>query len=78
MLAIADDNLISATAAYAKDRAALEELLSVTLDRYGIGLEATASGTLAQAPVVPNLTAPTPPPAPKPLDTPPPLKLPPR
>jgi outer membrane protein len=78
LLAVADDNLISATAAYAKDRAALEELLSVTLDRYGIALEPSALGTIVQAPVVPNLTAPTPPPDPKPLDTPPPLKLPPR
>jgi outer membrane protein TolC len=66
-LAVADDNLISATAAYAKDRAALEQLLSVTLERYGISLKASASGTVAQAPTIPNLTAPAPPPEPKPL-----------
>jgi outer membrane protein TolC len=66
-LAIAEDNLISATAAYAKDRAALEQLLSITLERYGINLQASASGTVAQTPTIPNLTAPTPSPEPKPL-----------
>lgn len=66
-LAIAENNLISSTAAYAKDRAALEQLLSITLDRYGISLKAAASGTLGQAPVIPDLTAPAPPPPPKPL-----------
>jgi outer membrane protein len=66
-LAIAENNLISSTAAYAKDRAALEQLLSITLDRYGISLKAAASGTIGQAPVIPNLTAPAPPPSPKPL-----------
>jgi outer membrane protein len=67
ILAIADDNLISATGAYAKDRAALEQLLSVTLDRYGISIAASAAGTVAQAPVIPNLTTPSQPPDPKPL-----------
>ena len=66
-MAIAENNLISSTAAYAKDRAALEQLLSITLDRYGISLKAAASGTIEQAPVIPNLTAPAPPPSPKPL-----------
>jgi outer membrane protein TolC len=66
-LAIAENNLISSTAAYAKDRAALEQLLSITLDRYGISLKAVASGALEHTPVIPNLTAPTPPPPPKPL-----------
>ena len=37
-LAGADNNLISATAAYAKDRSALGQLLSNTLDRYGISI----------------------------------------
>jgi outer membrane protein len=74
-LAVADDNLISSTAAYAKDRAALEELLSVTLDRYGISLEASAAGTVPQPPVIPNLTAPKPPPEPKPLAPERPLQL---
>jgi hypothetical protein len=64
---MADDNLISAKGAYAKDRAALEDLLSITLDRYGISIESAASGAVAQAPVIPDLTAPSPPPPPKPL-----------
>ncbi len=66
-LAIAENNLISSTAAYAKDRAALEQLLSITLDRYGISLQTAASGTIGPAPVIPNLAAPAPPPPPKPL-----------
>jgi len=72
-LATADNNLISATAAYAKDRASLEQLLSTTLDRYGISIEAAASGNVTQAPVIPGLTAPKAPEAPKPISgTPPP------
>jgi len=66
-LAVADDTLISSKAAYAKDRSALEELLSITLDRYGISIESAASGTIKQAPVIPDLSAPAPPPPPKPL-----------
>jgi outer membrane protein TolC len=72
-LATADNNLISATAAYAKDRASLEQLLSTTLDRYGISIEAAATGNVTQAPVIPGLTAPKAPEAPKPISgTPPP------
>jgi outer membrane protein TolC len=72
-LAAADNNLISATAAYAKDRSALGQLLSNTLERYGISIEAAATGTIGQAPVVPGLTAPTAPAPPKPIsNTPPP------
>jgi outer membrane protein TolC len=67
LLAAADSNLIAATAAYAKDRSALGELLSNTLDRYGISIQAAATGTLSQTPVVPGLTAPTAPAAPKPI-----------
>jgi len=66
-LAVADDNLISSSAAYAKDRAALEQLLSITIDRYKIDLKSTAMDTLPQTPVVPNLTTPQPPAEPKPL-----------
>ncbi len=66
-LATAENSLISATAAYAKDRAALEQLLSNTLDRYNISIEAAARGTVTQPPVIPGLTAPTNPSAPKPL-----------
>ncbi len=66
-LATGENNLISATAAYAKDRSALLSLLSNTLDRYGISLTDAASGTVTQAPNIPGLTAPKPPAAPKPL-----------
>jgi outer membrane protein len=73
-LATGENNLISATAAYAKDRSALLQLLSNTLDRYGIALVDAASGTVTQPPVIPGLTAPKPPEPPKPLtSTPPPL-----
>ncbi len=75
MLAIAENTLISATAAYAKDRAALLQLLSNTLDKYGITLEGAATGVIDQAPVVPGLTAPKAPEAPKPISaTPPPAQ----
>jgi len=70
-LATGENNLLSATAAYAKDRAALEQLLSTTLDHYGISIESAATGNITQAPVIPGLTAPTPPAPPKPIsDTP--------
>jgi outer membrane protein TolC len=66
-LATGENNLLSATAAYAKDRAALEQLLSTTLDHYGISIESAATGNITQAPVIPGLTAPTPPAPPKPI-----------
>jgi outer membrane protein TolC len=66
-LATADNNLIAATAAYANDRAALWQLLSDTLDRYGINIVSAATGTIGQTPVIPGLTAPKPPEAPKPI-----------
>lgn len=73
-LATAEDNLISATAAYARDRVALQQILSNTLDRYGISIEDAATGVVTKQPVVPGLTAPQPPAPPKPLTaTPPPL-----
>jgi outer membrane protein TolC len=65
-LAISENTRISATAAYAKDRAALLQLLANTLDRYGISLEGSAKG-VGQTPVIPGLTAPKAPEAPKPL-----------
>jgi outer membrane protein len=71
-LAIADNTLISATAAYAKDRAALLQLLSNTLDRYNINITDAASGNVTQAPVIPGLTAPKPEAAPKPISSTPP------
>lgn len=74
-LATAENTLISSTGAYAKDRAALLQLLSSTLDRYGISIEAAASGTIAMAPIIPGLTAPKAPETPKPLNaTPPPVQ----
>ncbi len=67
LLANSENTLISDTAAYARDRAALLQLLSNTLDRYGISIEGAATGAVTQAPVIPGLTAPTAPPAPKPI-----------
>jgi outer membrane protein TolC len=66
-LAVADNNLISATAAFAEARVGLWQLLSTTLDRYGISIESAAQGVTAQPPVIPGLTAPKPPEAPKPI-----------
>jgi outer membrane protein TolC len=66
-LATSDNTLISATAAYAKDRAALLQLLSTTLDRYNIRITDAADGVVTQAPSVPGLTAPKPEAAPAPI-----------
>jgi outer membrane protein len=66
-LAGAENTLISATAAYAKDRAALRQLLSNTLDQYGISITDAATGVVTAAPVIPGLTAPTAPAPPKPI-----------
>lgn len=66
-LAGSENSLISATAAFAKDRAALLQLLSKTLDRYGISITDAASGAISTAPLIPGLTAPTPLAPPKPI-----------
>jgi outer membrane protein len=66
-LALAVNTLISDTAAYAKDRAALRQLLSTTLDTYGIRIQDAANGMVGQAPVIPGLTAPKAPEPPKPI-----------
>ncbi len=66
-LANSENTVISATAAYAKDRAALLQLLSKTLDRYGVSITDAATGVMATAPVIPGLTAPTAPAPPKPI-----------
>ncbi len=66
-LAIADNTLISAKAAFAEARVSLWQLLSTTLDRYGISIESAAQGVTPQPPVIPGLTAPTPPEPPKPI-----------
>jgi outer membrane protein len=72
-LALSDNSLISNTAAYARDRAALGQLLSNTLEKYGISIQDAATGTVGQTPVIPGLTAPKAPEAPKPITaTPPP------
>ena len=66
-MANSENTVISATAAYAKDRAALLQLLSKTLDRYGISITDAATGAINTAPVIPGLTAPTAPPPVKPI-----------
>jgi outer membrane protein len=66
-LAIAENTLISATAAYARDRSQLHQLLANTLETYGISIQAAALGTLPTNPVIPGLTAPKAPEAPKPI-----------
>ena len=68
-LATGEDNLISAQAAYAKDRSLLNQLLSDTLDRYSISLVDAASGKVLQKPAIPGLTPPKAPAPPKPLTT---------
>ena len=68
-LATAENNLISATAAYAKDRSAFNQVLSNTLDRYGISLTDAASGTVTTKPHIPYLTPPQAPAPPKPLSS---------
>ena len=55
-LATAEDNLIAAHAAYAKDRAGLYQTLASTLQHYGINLEEAASGEVKSAPVVPGVS----------------------
>jgi outer membrane protein len=66
-MAISENTLISATAVYAKDRAALLQLLSLTLDKYGISIADGASGDVTTAPVIPGLTAPKAPEPVKPI-----------
>jgi outer membrane protein len=71
-LANSENAMISATAAYAKDRAALLQLTSSTLDAYGISITDAAAGVMTTAPVIPGLTAPTAPAPPKPISVGPP------
>ena len=54
-LAIAENSLTSARAAYAQARASLYQLLATTLTHYGISLEDSAAGAVKQAPIVPGL-----------------------
>ncbi|WP_263352222.1 TolC family protein [Acidicapsa acidisoli] len=54
-LATAENSLISAKAAYAKDRALLYQLLATTLQHYGISLGDAATGVVKEVPVIPGL-----------------------
>jgi outer membrane protein TolC len=54
-LATAEDNLIAANAAYAKDRASLYQMLASTLQHYGISLNEAATGDVKSAPVIPGV-----------------------
>jgi hypothetical protein len=56
-LSNAENNLITARATYAKDRAALSQILANTMDRYGISLQDAVTGNVKQIPVVPGLEA---------------------
>jgi outer membrane protein TolC len=55
-LATAEDNLIAANAAYAKDRAGLYQMLASTLQHYGINLTEAASGDVTTTPIVPGVS----------------------
>ena len=55
-LATAENNLLSARAAYAKDRAGFYQILGTTLEHYGINLQDAAAGEVKTAPLVPGLT----------------------
>jgi outer membrane protein TolC len=59
-LAAQESSVISANAAYARDRAALSQILANTLTKYGISLEQSATGTISQLPVIPGLEPPKP------------------
>ncbi len=73
-LATSEDSVISADAAYARDRETLGQILANTLDKYGVSVTEAASGTVSQKPHIPGLTAPQPPAPPKPLtENPPPI-----
>jgi outer membrane protein TolC len=54
-VAAADAQLIAARARYATDRAAFEQTLASTLDRYGISIVDAATGQIHTAPVIPGL-----------------------
>jgi len=56
-LSNAENTLITARAAYARERAALSQVLGNTLDRYGISLEDAVTGNVKQIPVIPGLEA---------------------
>ncbi len=51
-LAIAENNLIAANAAFANNRAGLYQVLATTLEHYGINLADAAKGTVNTAPTI--------------------------
>jgi outer membrane protein len=55
-LATAENSLIAAESAYARDRAGLYQTLATTLQHYGINLNEAAAGTVGAALVIPGLT----------------------
>jgi outer membrane protein len=54
-LAIAENSVISATAKYAVDRAALGQILASTLDRFNISIADAVSGKINSQPTIPGL-----------------------
>ncbi|HEX3470976.1 MAG TPA: TolC family protein [Silvibacterium sp.] len=54
-LATAENSVISTTAKYAIDRAALLQILASTLDRYGISIQEAVTGNVNAAPTIPGL-----------------------
>ena len=54
-LAIAENTVISSTAKYAIDRAALSQILASTLDRYNISITDAVTGNIKTAPIIPGL-----------------------
>ena len=72
-LAGSENTLNSADGAYARDRSALNQILSNTLDRYGITLEEAVKGNVTTEPHVPGLVPPPPPTPPQPLGSPAPV-----
>jgi outer membrane protein TolC len=54
-LATAENNLIAANAAYAKDRAGLYQTLATTLEHYGINLGEAVTGEVRTVPMVPGI-----------------------
>ena len=56
-LATADDNLIAAYGAYARDRAGLYQTLASTLQHYSITLPDAAAGKVNTEPVIPGVVA---------------------
>jgi len=52
---MAENNLIAAQGAYAKDRAGLYQMLASTLQHYGINLNEATTGDVKTTPVVPGL-----------------------